>query len=203
MKNKSAQTHDRILDRGLDMLSVSSLSGVTIGSLAEAAGLSKSGLFAHFRSKEEIQIRLLQHAETIVNAEVVAPAMKAPPGRPRLDAFMKRWLGWPARAGLSGGCPMAAAMFELDDLDGGVRVHLIEAEARARRGLIALVRAAIDRDAPGADADAEQIVWELRGIYLSHHVSSRLLGEQACDRRAWLAYERLMDRVAGGAERGS
>ena len=195
MKTKSAQTYDRILDRGLDILSVTSLSGVTIGGLAEAVGLSKSGLFAHFRSKEEIQIRLLQHAGAIVDAQVVAPAMKAEPGLPRLAALMKNWLGWSRRAGLSGGCPMASAMFELDDLEGEVRAYLVETEARSRLLLAGLVREAVEQGALRADADVEQIIWELRGIYLSHHVSSRLLKEPDCDGRAWSAYEALIDRA--------
>ena len=195
MKTKSAQTYDRVLDRGLDILSVTGLAGVTIGVLAEASGLSKSGLFAHFRSKEEIQVKLLQHAEALVEAQVVSPAMEAEPGLPRLDAFMKNWLGWSRRAGLSGGCPLASAMFELDDLHGEVRAYLLEAEGRSRRALADLVGEAIDRDALSADADVEQIVWELRGIYLSHHVSSRLLDEPECDRRAWQAYKALLGRA--------
>ena len=195
MKSKSVQTYDRVMDRGLDILSVTGLSGVTIGVLAEAAGLSKSGLFAHFRSKEDIQIKLLQHAEAIVVARVVAPAMTAEPGLPRLDAFMKAWLGWSRRAGLSGGCPLASAMFELDDLRGDVRAHLLEAEARSQRALADLVREAMDQGALSADADIEQIVWELRGIYLSHHVSSRLIDDPECDRRAWRAYKTLIDRA--------
>ena len=131
MKPMAARTHERILDQGLEMLSVTGLSGVTFGALAEAVGMSKSGLFAHFRSKEDIQRRLLRHAEALVERHVVGPAMAEPPGLPRLAALMRHWLGWTRRAGLGGGCPMASALFELDDLDGEIRKQVGEAEARS------------------------------------------------------------------------
>ena len=190
----AAKTYDRILDRGLEMLSVTGLSGVTFGALADAVGMSKSGLFAHFRSKEDIQRRLLRHAEALVETHVVAPAMAEPPGLPRLAALMRHWLGWTRRAGLGGGCPIASALFELDDLDGEVRTQVGEAEARSRALLGRLVGEAVASGALRSETDIDQIVWELRGIYLGHHVSSRFAGEPLADQRAWRAFEALVDR---------
>lgn len=190
----AAKTYDRILDRGLEMLSVTGLSGVTFGALAEAVGMSKSGLFAHFRSKEDIQRRLLGHAEALVAAQVVAPAMAEGPGLPRLTALMRHWLGWTRRAGLAGGCPIAAALFELDDLGGEIRAQVGEAEARSRVLLAALVGEAVADGTLRPDTDIDQLVWELRGIYLGHHVSSRFAGEPLADERAWTAFAALIDR---------
>src|SRR5471030_3302680 len=144
MSSSPPSTRERILDRGLDLLSVAGLSGVTLGILAEDVGLSKSGLFAHFRSKEEIQLSLLQHMASVANAQVVAPAMRADEGLPRLQALVENWLGWTTKAGLRGGCPIAAAMFELDDVAGKVRVRVAAMEAGWRGLLASLVRQAID-----------------------------------------------------------
>lgn len=190
----AAKTYDRILDQGLEMLSVTGLSGVTFGALADAVGMSKSGLFAHFRSKEDIQLRLLGHADALVSTHVVAPAMAEPPGLPRLTALMRHWLGWTRRAGLSGGCPIASALFELDDLAGEVRAQVGAAEARSRVLLTTLVGEAVVDDTLRPDTDIDQIVWELRGIYLGHHVSSRFALEPLADQRAWAAFEALVDR---------
>ncbi|HEX2281832.1 MAG TPA: helix-turn-helix domain-containing protein [Thermomicrobiales bacterium] len=95
-------THKRILDRGLEMVSKRGLAGVSLGDLAERAGLSKSGLFAHFRSKEDLQLELLRAAEHALQREVIVPAMAAAAGLPRLRAIMVRMLGWATRAGLPG-----------------------------------------------------------------------------------------------------
>ena len=190
----AAKTYDRILDRGLDMLSVTGLSGVTFGALAEAVGMSKSGLFAHFRSKEDIQRRLLRHADALVEAHVLGPAMAAAPGLPRLSALMRHWLGWTRRAGLGGGCPIASALFELDDLDGEVRAQVGEAEARWGVLLGTLVGEAVADGTLRPDTDVDQIVWELRGLYLGHHVASRFAAEPLADQRAWTAFGALIDR---------
>ena len=176
------------------MLSVTGLSGVTFGTLADAVGMSKSGLFAHFRSKEDIQLRLIAHADALVATRVVAPAMAEPPGLPRLTALMRNWLGWTRRAGLRGGCPIASALFELDDLDGEVRAQVGSAEARSRTLLAALVGDAVADGTLRGGTDVDQIVWELRGIYLGHHASSRFVGDPLADQRAWTAFEALVDR---------
>ena len=176
------------------MLTVSGLSGVTFGALAEAVGMSKSGLYAHFRSKEDIQVRLLERADALAATSVVAPAMTEAPGLPRLASLMRNWLGWTRRIGLRGGCPIASALFEFDDLEGAVRRKVGESEAAARALLATLVREAVDEGALQNDADVEQIVWELRGIYLGHHVSSRFLADPLADERAWSAFEALVHR---------
>lgn len=194
MQNKSSQTRDRILDSGLRLVSVNGLAGVTLGVLADEIGMSKSGLFAHFRSKEELQLRLLERVGELFNVQVVEPSMSIRPGIDRLTAFMKNWLGWAARAGLPGGCPAAAAMFELDDQIGELRTATIEAQARFRAVLLAYVQEAIDLGALKPDTDAAQLVWEMAAIYLAHHVSARFERDPAADQRAWTAFTALLDR---------
>ena len=170
---------------------------MTLGLLAEDAGVSKSGLFAHFGSKEELQIGLFDRGAQVAREHVVVPAMQAAEGLPRLEALVNRWFGWTSRAGLSGGCPVAAGLFELDDADGPVRQHVLALESQWRKLLTQLVHGAIGCGHLRADLDVEQFIWELCGIYLSHHASFRFLRDPQADRRARTALEGLLERSRG------
>jgi AcrR family transcriptional regulator len=198
----SGNTRERILNEGLALLSKAGLGGITLGVLAEQVGMSKSGLFAHFKSKDEVQIGLLEHTLKVGEREIIAPAMLAPEGLPRLKALMKQWLGWSKRAGLPGGCPIAAAMFELDDVEGPVRDWTRSQEKKWRGFLGGLVEAAIARNHFRKDLDAEQFVWEMAGIYLAHHVAYRFAKSPDADQRARTAFEALVARARpAGARR--
>lgn len=190
-----SSTAERILDCGANLLSKSGVTGVTVGSLAELTGMSKSGLFAHFKSKDQLQISLLDQSAAIAAQHVVAPAMVHPEGLARLKALIQNWLGWSRRAGLDGGCPVAAGLFELDDSEGPVRDHLFRMEANWRALLGSLVRRAIALRQLRSDLDVDQFVWELCGIYLSHHVSLRFVRDKESDRRAAIALEALFERA--------
>src|SRR5579872_2693004 len=107
MTNPGPATRARILEEGLALMSQYGLGGVTLGVLADRVGMSKSGLFAHFKSKDEVQIGLLEHTLKVGGQRIVAPALRAPEGVQRLEALMRNWLGWTKRAGLAGGCPVA------------------------------------------------------------------------------------------------
>jgi AcrR family transcriptional regulator len=205
MGTKSSATRERILRQGLELMSQQGVSGVTLGQMAERAGMSKSGLFAHFRSKDDVQIDLLDYMARFAAPCVIEPAMREPEGLPRLASLVHHWLGWAERAGLPGGCPVAAAMFELDDRDGPVRDKVVALEAEWRSLLRRLVRQAIEQGHLRDDLDVDQFVWELCGIYLSHHTSRRFLRHADSDARARTAFEALVERgkpTAGKGERG-
>jgi len=195
MAKKSQVTYERLLQQGLALMSLEGLEGVTLGRLAERAGMSKSGVFAHFRSKDEVQIGLLDSMGRLAAPVVVEPAMREPEGLPRLEALVRLWLGWTPRAGLPGGCPVAAAMFELDDVEGPVRDKVARMEAEWRGLLCGLVRRAVELGHLRADLDVDQFVWELFGIYLSHHASLRFLRDPGSDARALTAFRALLDRA--------
>jgi len=127
--------------------------------------------------------------------QVVAPAMQAAEGLPRLQALVQHWLGWAPRAGLPGGCPVAAALFELDDVDGPVRQQVLAMEREWRGLLTQLVRQAITLGHFRHDLDVEQFVWELCGIYLSHHAAQRFLRATDADARAQTAFQTLLTRA--------
>ena len=176
-------------------MSKNGLSGVTLGVLADQVGMSKSGLFAHFKSKEEVQIGLLEHTQQVGNTLIIQPAMKAPEGLPRLRALVKNWFGWTKRAGLPGGCPIAAAMFELDDIQGPVRDWVLAQENQWRGFLKSLVLEAMKLGHFKTELDADQFVWELNGIYLAHHVAYRFVKARDADQRAKTAFEALLARA--------
>jgi AcrR family transcriptional regulator len=197
---RAASTRDRILEQGLALMSQAGLSGVTLGVLADQVGMSKSGLFAHFKSKEEVQIELLEHTAEFATARVVAPAMQVEEGLLRLKALVANWFGWTRRAGLPGGCPVAAGFFEFDDTEGPARDKILEMEGEWRGLLTGLVQQAVDRGHLRRDLDIAQFVWELCGIYLSHHVAYRFLRSADADRRAQTAFEALLERAAPVAD---
>jgi AcrR family transcriptional regulator len=191
----STSTRERILQRGLALMSQAGLSGVTLGVLADQVGMSKSGLFAHFRSKEDVQIGLLEHMDRVGRASFIQPAMNAPEGLPRLKKLVSGWFGWAQRAGLPGGCPVAAGLFEFDDIEGPVRDKILAMEGQWRAFLTQLVQKSMALDHLRRDLDVEQFVWELCGIYLSHHAAHRFLRSKDADRRAHIAFAALIERA--------
>jgi AcrR family transcriptional regulator len=195
MPNPTTSTRERILHQGLALMSQSGLAGVTLGVLADQVGMSKSGLFAHFRSKEDVQIELLSHMAEFAMAHVLEPSITADEGLPRLQALVRNWFGWAQRAGLPGGCPVAAGLFEFDDVEGRVRNKILEMEGQWRLMLTELVQRAVDLGHLRRDLDVDQFVWELCGIYLGHHAAHRFLRSADADKRAQTAFRTLIDRA--------
>ena len=192
MNQTGRATRDRILDAGLNLLSTSGFAGVTIGLLASQVGMSKSGLFAHFKSKEDIDIALLEQMVVVAHKNVVVPAMRAQQGLSRLTALVENWFGWSTKAGLVGGCP--AGMFELDDLEGPVREKLLELEKQWNETLKQFIAESIAAGDLRKDLDIDQFIWELMGFYLNHHASRRFMRNGDANMRARKAFQGLIDR---------
>src|SRR5215470_17704094 len=152
------RTRARIVAEGVGLLSKSGLAGLTLGVLATQTGLSKSGLFAHFRSKEEVQLQLLDETARIAQATVIEPAMHAPAGLKRLRVIFDRWLGWSEKAGLGGGCAVTGGFFELDDVPESdpVRQRLVAMELGFRNLLTAITRDAVKQGELRVDLDVSQ-----------------------------------------------
>lgn len=195
MSKKQTNTSEKLLQFGLGLMSQQGLSGVTLGRLAQHAGISKSGVFAHFSSKADVEIAILDYAAQFVAPRVLEPTFREPAGLPRFHALVRNWFGWAGRAGLPGGCPIAAAMFELDDVESPVRDKVLQMEAEWRSTLESIVSEALQLGQLRADLDVEQFVWELGGIYLSHHVSSRFVRSPKSDERAQTAVRALLARA--------
>jgi AcrR family transcriptional regulator len=191
MSGKGAATRERILDQAFRLASRDGLHGLTLGTLSAELGLSKSGLFAHFGSKDELQLQVLQDAIERFREAVVRPAFAAPRGEPRLRALFERWLAWtgdPERPG----CLLIAASVELDDRPGPLRELLSESHRRRRELLTKATRLAIEVGHLRADADPEQLAFDLDGIILGYHQSHRLLRDPRAAGHARAAFERLL-----------
>ena len=163
---KGERTRAAILDAGFHIVSKSGLEGLTIGTLAEATGMSKSGLFAHFGSREELILAVMDRGQQEFLKLVVNPALSKPRGLPRLKALFVEWLGWTESADLPGGCPMIGGAIEFDDKPGVVRDALAAGQRAWIGTLTRATRQAIEQGQLAPDTDPEQISFELFGIAL-------------------------------------
>lgn len=190
--SKGERTRELILDEAMALASQVGLEGLSIGSLASRLNLSKSGLFAHFGSKRDLQLLTLKQAQRLFQQDVFQPALTEPAGLPRLRALFSNWLVWLDRDH-PGGCLMLAASTEFDDRPGAVR-DLLAAGLRELRGAIAkAIRLAIDAGHLTPQTDPWQLGFEMLGIVLAAHHDQRLLGDARSLSRARDAFERLIE----------
>jgi len=191
---KGERTRAAILDAALRIVSKAGLDGLTIGTLADATGMSKSGLFAHFGSREELLLAVLAHGQAEFTEVVFQPAMAKPRGLPRLKAMFTNWLDWTESAELPGGCPMIGGASEFDDKPGPVRDMLAGGQRTWIETLKRTVRQAVDEGQLPAGTDPEQIAFEMFGIALVVHHHRRLLGYPKARARALAALDKLLYR---------
>jgi AcrR family transcriptional regulator len=195
-QTKGERTRATILDEALRIVSKSGLDGLTIGTLAEALGMSKSGLFAHFGSREELLLAVLAHGQAQFGEVVFQPAMAKPRGLPRLRSMFVNWLDWTESAELPGGCPMIGGASEFDDKPGPVREMLAGGQRSWIETLKRAVRQAVEEGQLAKDTDPEQIAFEIFGIALVVHHHRRLLGYRKARERALLALDSLLKRYS-------
>jgi AcrR family transcriptional regulator len=189
--SKGTETRQAVLDEAARVASRVGLGGLTIGSLAASTRLSKSGLFAHFQSKESLQLQLLGHTRARFVDLVVRPALAAPRGEPRMRELFARWLAWEADF-LPGGCLFIAASSELDDQPGPVRDRLVQDQRDWMDTIAQVFRTGIAEGHFHAAADPEQFAYDLYGVLLAFHHASRLLGDPDAAARATRAVEALL-----------
>jgi AcrR family transcriptional regulator len=197
---KGEQTRVTILDEALKIASKLGLEGLTIGSLADATAMSKSGLFAHFGSREDLQLAVLEHAAQRYGERVFVPVLKIERGLPRLRGLFERWIDWTLESGLPGGCIMISTAIEYDDRPGPIRDAAIANQHRGNAITQKAVRLAIEEHHLKPDTDPEQIAFEMLGIVLASHNHRRLLGDKEARKRALTAFEELIARHAAPAQ---
>ncbi len=190
--SKGDETRQAILDRAVGLASAVGLEGLTIGRLAGELDLSKSGLFAHFQSKEALQVQVLEAAAARFVEVVLKPALGAPRGEPRVRALFERWLAWPKAVPQPGGCLFVAASIELDDKPGPARDLLVRLQQDWLDVIAVAVRTAIAEGHFRKSTDAEQFAFELYGTMLMCHHASRLLRDPKALGRARRAFENLL-----------
>lgn len=185
--SKGAATRDAIIERAYEIARFAGVEGLSIGPLAQAVGMSKSGVFAHFGSREDLQLAVIEAAATRFGEAVLIPALSQPRGLPRLRAVMSNWFEW-VRSN-SGGCVLMGSVTEYDDRPGVLRDQVLHNEQRWRDELRRTIQLAIDCGhlRPG---DTEQYAFELYAIPLAVHHESGLFGYDRARRHGDTAVER-------------
>ena len=180
-----------ILEAGLQMASQFGLEGVSIGSLAKTINMSKSGLFAHFQSKENLQIEILNHAGRLFSEGVVVPALKTKAGVPRIRALVNNWVQWTSK--LSGGCIFVSASTDYSDRPGKVRDFLLGQQNDWIDCLRRIAESAIRVGDFRKDIDCEQFAFDLYSLLLGFHLYDKLLDDAETKKRQDQALRRLLD----------
>jgi AcrR family transcriptional regulator len=174
---KSARTRDTILRTAVGVASVRGLEGLSIGTLADELGMSKSGLFAHFGSKEDLQLAAIETARQIFIDEVFRPVLQSERGLLRLWKLCDSWLSYAQRKVFPGGCFFTGASFEYDSRSGPIRDRIA---AVMREWLCALTRAVEQAQAAGdldAKVDGQQLAFEIQSLAMGAVWASQLLDD--------------------------
>ena len=191
---KGAETRATILARAVDLASVEGLEGLTIGQLAGELEMSKSGLFAHFGSKEELQIATVRAAAAIFVQRVIRDAEERyEPGLARLHAMLDRWLYYMRPGTFAGGCFFAAATVEMDGRPGPVRDAVAAQMTRWAELLAEYARTAIERGELAADTDPRQLAFELDALGTAVNSGWQLHEDEAVFTRGRRAIARRLE----------
>lgn len=197
--SKGRRTRTAILDTALAEASTLGLSGISIGGLARKINLSKSGLFAHFGSKEDLQLEVLATARDRFVETVIAPALRLPRGEPRIRGLFENWIEWSQASFLPGGCPFISTANELDDVPGRLRDFLVQSQRDWLDTLATAARIAVEEAHFDSDLDVEQFAYEFYSLILSYHHFHRLLEDPRTEERCRSAFEQLIQRAAAPA----
>lgn len=191
--SKGAATRDRIIERALATASVEGLEGISLGRLASDIGMSKSGLFAHFESKEALQLDVLAAAAEKFMEVVVRPAFEAPRGEPRVRALFEHWLKWGLNESLPGGCIFMHAIAELDDRPGPARDALVDWQRQWLDALAKAARIAVNEGHFRTTLDAELFAFQEYGLVMAYYHARRLFNDPLAEHRVRRAFDALVE----------
>ena len=190
---KGEETKIKILERAASLASICGLEDMSIGQLAKATGLSKSGLFAHFNSKENLQTEVIQWVARMFAEQVMLPAFKKPRGIPRIRAVFENWKDWIEGDPLPGSCLMIASSTEFADRPGAVRDEIVSMMDELLKSLTRTARIAIEEGHFKADADPRQFAFEFESLLHGYHLLQRLLKDPDARKRSDIAFKRLLE----------
>jgi AcrR family transcriptional regulator len=197
---KGRQTRAAILDAALGLASHMGLEGLSIGALAEVTQMSKSGVFAHFGSREELQISVIREYHARFDEEVFRPAVREARGMPRLVALFERWVRRVSLE-LDSGCIYISGAVEFDDRPGPVRDALAAMVQTWHAALGRAIRIAVDEGHLRADTDPAQMLFEMHGLILALHHDARFLRIPGALDRARAGFVRVATHFATPAGR--
>jgi len=187
---KGDETKIKILDKGFELASKLGLECLSIGTLATATKMSKSGLFGHFHSKENLQLSVMEHAGRIFKNDVVLPALKAPAGIPRIRTVMKNWVGWSKE--LSGGCIFVAAATEYSDREGLVRDFILKQQSEWIEFLNRIAESAVRAGDFKSDTNCDLFAFELYSLILGFFLYHSSLNNPDVDNLMSQSFDRLI-----------
>ena len=189
---RAEQTRRDILAQAIDLASVEGLGGLTIGRLADAISMSKSGLFAHFGSKEELQLAVVESAREVFAREVLEGAGEVEGGLARLARLALAWLRYVEKGLFRGGCFFAAVSAEVDDRPGRVRDRVVDLTRSWMEALEVEAEAALAAGQVGEDLDPAQLAFEIHAFVQEANWAFQLHGDAAAFRRAGRAIDRAL-----------
>jgi AcrR family transcriptional regulator len=195
---KGELTRAAILDVALGLASRDGLEGLTIGLLADKMNMSKSGVFAHFGSREDLQIEVLKLYHHHFEQEIFYPSMKEPRGLPRLQAMFARWVER-VTVEIASGCIYISGAVEYDDRPGAIREELVGMVRAWQNALLRCVEQATEMKHLRADTDPQQLVYEMYGLVLALHHDARFLKRPGSVDRAQAGFERLIESYRNAA----
>jgi AcrR family transcriptional regulator len=196
---RATQTRVEILAVAVDLASAEGLQGLSIGRLATELRMSKTGIFAHFGSKEQLQLATVGAAKEIFLEQIVKPSLDSPRGLPRFKAMLESWLGYVERIVFRGGCFFAAASAEFDSRPGKVRDEIASLTKAWLMALEAEVSFARKEKQVKASVDPAQLAFELHAYVQEANWAFKLFDDKSAFPRARRA---ISDRLAE-ASRGS
>ncbi|MDX9730330.1 MAG: TetR/AcrR family transcriptional regulator [Bdellovibrionales bacterium] len=201
VKRKGLATRSQILEVALGITSREGLSGLTIGELAKAVGMSKSGLFAHFRGKDSLELAVLEAAVERFIDTVMKPAFQKPRGEDRIRALIKNWLRFINGSDkLPGGSILIAASVELDDRPGPLRDFVQKAQQDLISNIERAARIAVNEGHFQRNLDCEQFAWSLYSFVLGYHHFSRMLEDPKAELHLMRSVRGLLDFAKTGAD---
>jgi AcrR family transcriptional regulator len=186
---KRANTRETILDHAYALARHDGLEGLSIGTLAADVGMSKSGVFAHFGSREELQLAVLDAGGQRFMARVLLPALKQPRGLPRLRGIVASWFEWTREH--QSGCVLLSAASEYDGRNGALHDKVVSQQVDWRGGLQTAIAQAVTEGHLRADTDTAQLAFEIYALMLGLHHDAGLFGFDEAGQRAAQAFERL------------
>ena len=192
---KGLQTRAIILDAALELASQKGLEGLSIGALADMTRMSKSGVFAHFGSREELQISAIREYHARFEQEVFFPAIREPRGVPRLRALFERWLRRVSEE-VARGCIYISGAVEFDDRPGPVRDALVGMVRAWQSALEKAIGLAVAEGHLRTDTDPQQMLFEIHGLILSLHHDARFLESASAPARARTGLRRILSFYA-------
>lgn len=191
--SKGFATKENILKAAFEFTSKFGLESLSIGELAKTVGMSKSGLFGHFKSKEKLQIMVMDYASENFTLQVIKPALKATRGTARIEKIMMNWKKW-SSSYLPGGCPFLSAIVEFDDRPGPVHDHIKEIQGKMINTFEKSIAIAIEEGQLQASTDKEQLAYELYSNMIGFHIYNRLLRDKRSAKKFEHFYKDIIDK---------